>query len=162
MNQLSTEQMLECGRNDLRWLIETCFSLVNKDSHKVPFLFNPAQDHYWPRISSRDIILKARKEGFSTIRLARMVAKCMTMKNRHCVVVSHEEKSTQRLLERAVYLLDNGVHFCQLVFFEGCAQVAFHAASSLALLEMTNKLYRFDVVRNKDFSYFYHFSNSSN
>ena len=106
---MSTEDVLERGRKDLRWLIETCFSLVNKDSVKVPFLFNKAQDHYWPRISPRDIILKARKEGFSTIRLARMVAKCMTMKNRHCVVVSHEEKSTARLLERAVYLLDNSL-----------------------------------------------------
>lgn len=106
---MSDTQILEMGRKDLRWLIETCFSLVNKDSVKVPFLFNAAQDHYWPRISSRDIILKARKEGFSTIRLARMVAKCMTMKNRHCVVVSHEEKSTARLLERAVYLLDNSL-----------------------------------------------------
>ena len=106
---MSTEQVIEKGRGDLRWLIETCFSLVNKDSKKVPFLFNKAQDHYWPRISPRDIILKARKEGFSTIRLARMVAKCMTMMNRHCVVVSHEEKSTARLLERAVYLLDNSL-----------------------------------------------------
>lgn len=106
---MTTESVLERGRKDLRWLIETCFSLVNKDSIKVPFLFNKAQDHYWPRISARDIILKARKEGFSTIRLARMVAKCMTMKNRHCVVVSHEEQSTKRLLERAVYLLDNSL-----------------------------------------------------
>lgn len=104
---MTTEQVLERGHTDLRWLIETCFSLVNKDSVKVPFLCNKAQDHYWPRITSRDIILKARKEGFSTIRLARMVAKCMTIRYRHCVVVSHEERSTQRLLERAVYLLDN-------------------------------------------------------
>ena len=107
MTGLSDAQILDMGAKDLRWFIEGNFFLVNKDSQQVPFFFNPAQDHYWPRISSRDIILKARKEGFSTIRLARMVAKCMTMKNRHCVVVSHEEKSTARLLERAVYLLDN-------------------------------------------------------
>lgn len=106
---MTSAELLEKGRTDLRWLIETSFSLVNKESKKVPFRFNPAQAHYWPRITSRDIILKARKEGFSTIRLARMVAKCMTMKNRHCVVVSHEEKSTARLLERAVYLLDNSL-----------------------------------------------------
>ena len=106
---MNTEKILEKGRTDLRWLIETSFSLVDKDSRRVAFKFNRAQDHYWSRISARDIILKARKEGFSTIRLARMVAKCMTMKNRHCVVVSHEEKSTQRLLERAVYLLENSL-----------------------------------------------------
>ena len=104
---MTDTQVLEKGRTDLRWLIESIFFLVNKDSQRVPFIFNPAQDDYWPKISPRDIILKARKEGFSTIRLARMAAKCITMRNRHCVVVSHEEKSTTRLLERLKYLLEH-------------------------------------------------------
>ena len=99
---MTSEQILEKGRTDQRWLIETCFHVINRNSQKVPFILNAAQAHYWDRISSRDMILKSRKQGFSTLRLARMVAKCITMKNRHCVVVSHEEKSTMRLLERAV------------------------------------------------------------
>ena len=106
---MTDAEVLEKGRTDHRWLIESCFSLINKDSQKVPFLFNPPQDHYWPLRSSRDLILKARKEGFSTIELASMAAECATMENRHCVVVSHEEKSTARLLERAIYLVDNAV-----------------------------------------------------
>lgn len=109
MAGLTNDEILAKGATDHRWLIETCFSLVSKDSVKVPFLFNRSQDHYWGRISPRDLIVKARKQGFSTIRLARMVAKCMTMKNRHCVVVSHEEKSTMRLLERAVYMIENSL-----------------------------------------------------
>lgn len=104
---LTGEQIREKGRTDQRWLIETCFYVINRDSKKIPFEFNAAQAHYWERISRRDMILKSRKQGFSTLRLARMVAKCITMKNRHCVVVSHEEKSTMRLLERAVYLIEN-------------------------------------------------------
>jgi hypothetical protein len=106
---MTDDAILARGKTDLRWLIETCFSLIDKNSQKVPFVFTRSQDHYWPRITSRDLIVKARKQGFSTIRLARMVAKCMTMKNRHCVVVSHEEKSTMRLLERAVYLIQNSL-----------------------------------------------------
>ena len=104
---MTSDQILEKGRTDLRWLIESIFFVVNKDSQRVPFIFNQAQADYWPKISPRDIILKARKEGFSTIRLARMAAKCLTMRNRHCVVVSHEEKSTTRLLERLKYLLEH-------------------------------------------------------
>ena len=100
---------LERAKTDHKHLIQLTMSLINKDSQKVPFLFNKSQAHYWDRISPRDIIVKARKQGFSTIRLARMVAKCMTMKNRHCVVVSHEEKSTMRLLERAVYMIENSI-----------------------------------------------------
>ena len=106
---MNAEEMLERGKTDMRFMIETIFSIVNKDSQKVPFIFNRSQDHYWGRITPRDLIVKARKQGFSTIRLARMVAKCLTMENRHCVVVSHEEKSTMRLLERAHYLIDNSL-----------------------------------------------------
>ena len=104
---MTDAETIEKGSGDLRWLIESIFSIVNKDSQKVPFIFNAAQANHWPRITPRDIILKARKEGFSTLRLARMGAKCITMRNRHCVVVSHEEKSTARLLERLIYMLEN-------------------------------------------------------
>ena len=60
--------------SDSRYLIESSFSIVDKDSRLKPLLFTPAQDHYWSRITPRDIIVKSRKLGFSTIRLARMVA----------------------------------------------------------------------------------------
>ena len=105
-----TQNKLLAGLSkDPRFLIESTFSLVNKDSKKVPFIFNKSQDDYWGKITSRDIILKSRKQGFSTIRLARMVAQCAALDNQHCVVVSHEEKSTMRLLERARYFIENSL-----------------------------------------------------
>lgn len=104
-----TEAILEKGKTDLRWLIESSFTIVNKDSVRVPFLFNKAQDHYWGRITTRDLILKARKMGFSTIRLSRMLAKCISQQHRHCVVVSHAEDATERLLGRVHDLMENAI-----------------------------------------------------
>ena len=104
-----TDSILERGAADPRWFIETAFTIVNKDSKRVPFLFNKVQSDYWDKITPRDLVLKARKMGFSTIRLARMLAKCATMPNRNCVVVSHAEDATERLLGRLHDLIDNSL-----------------------------------------------------
>ncbi|MFH2028917.1 MAG: hypothetical protein ABIJ08_07280, partial [Nanoarchaeota archaeon] len=50
--------------------------------------------------TNRDIILKARKEGFSSLILAEYLMDCLQTPNTASVVVSHEEKATQRLLAR--------------------------------------------------------------
>jgi hypothetical protein len=101
------DELLHRGKTDQRFLIETAFNLVDKNSKKVPFIFNPAQNDYWDKITERDLDLKARKLGFSSLRLARMIAKCQVMENRRCVVVSHEQEATVRLLERAKYFIKN-------------------------------------------------------
>lgn len=93
--------------DNTRFLIESAFSILDKNSREVPFILNTVQDRYWNNIRRRDIVLKARKMGFSTIRLARMLAKCQIMQNRRCVVVSHEKESTQRLLGRARHMLES-------------------------------------------------------
>ena len=90
-----------------RYLIESSFSILDKDSRLVPLLFNPTQDHYWQRITPRDIIVKARKQGFTTIRVARQIAKCSTMEYRKGIVVSSEEDATKRILGRAIEMIKN-------------------------------------------------------
>lgn len=93
--------------SDLRFLIESTFSIIDKDSKKVPMLFTPAQNDYWPKITPRGIIVKSRKLGFSSVRLARMIAKCATQEYRKCIIVSHEAESTKRILGRAAEMIKN-------------------------------------------------------
>ena len=90
-----------------RPVIESMFNIVNKDGVRVPFRLNAIQqrlDAGWHR---RQIIPKARQEGVSSYVIARYTAKCLSMENRTCVVISHEAEATQRLLGRADYILDN-------------------------------------------------------
>jgi len=100
------DEILGLGKTDIRWFMGSAFNIIDKDSKLVPWVFNRVQNDYWPKIKPRDIILKARKMGFSMIRLGRMVAKCQTMENRRCVIVSHEGEATKRLLDRAHKLLE--------------------------------------------------------
>lgn len=90
-----------------RTVIESMFQIVDKDGAKVDFRLNSVQarlDAHWSR---RNIIPKARQGGISSYVIARYVAKCLTIDNRTCVIISHEADATQRLLARAYYILDN-------------------------------------------------------
>jgi len=47
-----------------RYCLETLSSIVDKDTHTVPFVFNASQARYYKRRTHRDIILKPRQLGF--------------------------------------------------------------------------------------------------
>ncbi|MDI6774038.1 MAG: hypothetical protein QME60_01385 [Verrucomicrobiota bacterium] len=93
--------------DDPTFFIESFFFILDKDSKKVPFRVNGAQRKYLAERSRRDIILKARKMGFSSLIIALWLHACITQENRRAVIVSHEAESTERLLQRAIYMLDN-------------------------------------------------------
>ncbi len=92
---------------DPRYFIETFLWVINKDRDKVPFLFNPPQSKYYQNRSHNDLILKARKEGFSTLIEAIWLHACIFEKNTRAVIMSHEMESTKRHFERIRFFLDN-------------------------------------------------------
>lgn len=85
------------------------FRIVNKDMEAVPFKLNPPQDRMLKELngSNRDIILKARKEGISSLVGAMFLVDWLTIENVKCVMISHEDKATQRLFDRVRYFLDS-------------------------------------------------------
>lgn len=90
-----------------RRVIESMFTIVNKDGTRVPFLLTDVQarlDSAWTR---RNIVPKARQVHISSYVIARFTAKCLTQDNRTCVVISHEAEATARLLGRANDILAN-------------------------------------------------------
>jgi hypothetical protein len=87
--------------------IEALFQIVNKEQQKVDFKLNPAQLTIDETITGRDLYPKARREGVSMYFLARNLVKCMGVPNTVAVVISHEAKATQRMLQRVNYFIDN-------------------------------------------------------
>jgi hypothetical protein len=85
--------------------IEGELHIVSKEGVEVPFMLNEAQDHFIRSITGRDIILKARQLGFSSLILAIATAKFILGKNERIVCISHETKATQRLLDRVKYFI---------------------------------------------------------
>lgn len=90
-----------------RAVIESMFKVVDKAGLDVDFMLNSAQrtiDDAW---SQRMIIPKARQEGVSTYFLARQTVRCLGKRNTRAVVISHDSESTERMLLKVKYFLEN-------------------------------------------------------
>lgn len=96
-----------------RQYIESLFSIVDKQSAAVPFIYNSVQEIVDSRITAVpgrkiiNIIVKSRKQGCSSLVLAKFTSRCLRHKYRKAVTISHEQKSTERLLLRAKFFVDN-------------------------------------------------------
>ena len=88
-------------------VIQTLFSIPNKQGTSVPFKLNPAQIAYDQSRTKRDIITKARQKGFSSLGIAYQVVDCLGVEGTRAVLISHEASATQRLLDKARFYLEH-------------------------------------------------------
>lgn len=86
--------------------IEGEFDIVNKRSEDIPFTLNKAQEDFVSNMTGRDIILKARQLGFSSLILAILTIDFILEDNQRCVVMSHETDATQRLMDRVKFYVN--------------------------------------------------------
>ena len=88
-------------------LMSSLLKIANKQSETVPFVPNIFQRKLLSESTGRDIILKARQVGISSVILAKFFLKCISTQNTRAVVISHDRESTQRLLARVHFFLRN-------------------------------------------------------
>lgn len=81
--------------------IEKEFSIINKKKEEVPFLLNPAQADIISKLTDQNIILKARKLGFSSLMLAIGVVKFLFGKNERIAIMSFDKSASSKQLMRA-------------------------------------------------------------
>jgi hypothetical protein len=81
------------------------FQIVNKKAIRVPFHLNLVQTKYSTLCTIRDIILKARREGFSTYIKGEFLAACLTEMNTRAVILAQDTPSTQKHLETVRYII---------------------------------------------------------
>lgn len=90
--------------------IRDFFFIVDKSGNKVPFVPNAAQTTYDANRTNRDIILKARQEGFSSFIDALITFECLYRDNLRCVLIAHDRLSTQVLFDRVKFYVENLRH----------------------------------------------------
>lgn len=91
--------------------IENRLTIINKESQDVTFHLNPIQDSFITQASGRDIILKARQQGFSSLILAIFAADFLMKPNTQSVVVADNSDNAIVLLARVKYFLKS---YCDL------------------------------------------------
>lgn len=85
---------------DYKRFIEERLKLVNKEGEYVPFKLNSIQDRYLEEATNKDIILKARQQGFSSEILGMFTGEFILRPNSRSIVVAHESDAAMELLER--------------------------------------------------------------
>lgn len=81
--------------------IEDNFAIVDKTGSTIPFVLNPIQNLYVTQDSSqKDVILKARQQGFSSLILAIFATDFILKQNTRSVVVADIDDNASELLDR--------------------------------------------------------------
>lgn len=97
--------------------IEDFFKIVDTQNGDkvVPFIFRPVQNKYYELLKSdypdmdgvREIILKARQEGFSSLVLALFTVDFITYPNSTSICISHKRDATQRLFRKVRFYVES-------------------------------------------------------
>lgn len=92
--------------SDPREYIEQNLYIRTKNKTVVNLLFNPIQVMYWGDKAKRDIILKPRQLGFSTLTIARFFERVINEDNVTAVIVAHDSDSTQKMFQMVQLMYD--------------------------------------------------------
>lgn len=104
---------------DYRKFIQEQFLILNKEGQIVPFRLFPVQNKYYEILMGdygsklegvREIVLKARQEGFSSLILAMFTVDFITLPNSISICISHRRDITQILFKRVKFYLES---YCQ-------------------------------------------------
>ena len=85
--------------------IEKRLTIINKEGKEVPFILNPIQNKFLNSLSNKDIILKARQQGFSSLILAMFTADFILNENSNSIVVADKSDNAMALLDRVKHFI---------------------------------------------------------
>jgi hypothetical protein len=83
------------------------FDIVNKEGQTVPFKLNEPQLRLLDEMSQKNVILKVRQLGFSSLILAVFTLDFLLIENSRAVVLSHDGESAQKLLDRVKFFINS-------------------------------------------------------
>lgn len=84
------------------WRLNNLYHIVNKDGKDVIFKMNKAQEDFYKNRSKRNIILKARQLGFSTLIQIMMLDKALFNSNMRCDVITYDKKISSTIFNSKI------------------------------------------------------------
>ncbi len=103
-SQLSDEELLY----DQRWRLSNLYSVRDKSGVTRPFQPNWAQNQMLDELHGRDIILKARQLGFTTLSCLIYLDHCIFNSNTSAAVIAHKLDDAKEIFRTKIkYPYDN-------------------------------------------------------
>lgn len=90
-------------RAEYHKIVQEFLSIRNPQGRLVPFIFRPAQAQYSQNCTNRDLILKPRKLGFTTMAIAEGYVRA-AIAGQVCAILAHTEKKVQEFLAVAKFI----------------------------------------------------------
>ncbi|MGJ0848440.1 hypothetical protein ACR77J_17255 [Tissierella praeacuta] len=87
--------------------IEKHLYIKTKDKKVIPLPMNPIQKKYWKEKTNRDIILKPRQLGFTTLKVAQYFEKVINEGNVNAIIIAHNADSTQKIFATVQLMYEN-------------------------------------------------------
>ncbi|WP_432400966.1 hypothetical protein [Wukongibacter sp. M2B1] len=87
--------------------IEKYLYIKTKDKRVIPLNMNPIQNQYWDDKTNRDIILKPRQLGFTTLKVAQYFERVINEENVTAVIIAHDADSTQKIFKAVQLMYEN-------------------------------------------------------
>jgi hypothetical protein len=94
------------NKSKIKELIESSFFVIDKESKDTEFKLNKAQERFLEDMTGRDLILKARQLGFSTLVLAIFTYDFLFKKNSVSMSISYETGAAQKLLDKVKHFIE--------------------------------------------------------
>lgn len=90
-----------------REFIEKYLYIKTKSKELIALNFNPIQSIYWKEKTKRDIILKPRQLGFTTLKVAEYFERVINEDNVTAVIIAHDKDSTQKIFAAVQLMYEN-------------------------------------------------------
>lgn len=85
---------------DPKWRVNHLYKIVDKKARKVTFKYNQVQAEYTAKAKLRNINLKARQQGYTTLACIEMLDECLFRPNFNAVIIAHDEKSLYKIFKK--------------------------------------------------------------
>ncbi len=129
---------------DKKLFIEGEFTIVDKNNKEVPFRLNEVQEKYYAMLKQdhpnmegiREIILKARQQGFSSLVLAMFAVDFITVPNSVSICIAHNKSDTEKLFRKVHHYIES---YCKKNGFDTKEYLSMDTKSELE--NATNKAY---------------------
>lgn len=94
--------------SDPRWRLRNLYWVVDKDGSKVRFRPNADQERFLGALHSRNIILKCRQRGFTTLGVLIQLDAALFTPNINCAFIAHKMDDAKAIFqEKAKFAYDN-------------------------------------------------------
>ncbi|MES2662269.1 MAG: terminase [Pseudomonadota bacterium] len=108
LSTLSNEEKIERCLKSRAWRLDNLYKIINKDGELVQFKMNAAQRKLLKNVSKRNLVLKARQQGFTTFILLLFSDTCLFNSNVSCGVIAHGTREASELFRNKVlFALEN-------------------------------------------------------